>query len=89
MKVLPREVPSLYGSFPVELHPELEGFVPSADLDKARNRAAQERAAALPSNSAFSLEQWRWALSVSKPSASLRCSPASGITLKHAFRRLT
>ena len=39
MKVLPREVPSLYGSFPVELHPELEGFVPSADLDKARNRA--------------------------------------------------
>ena len=63
--MLPREVPSLYGSFPIELHAELEGFVPSADLDKARNRAAQERAAAAPRTSALSLEQWRWGLSVS------------------------
>ena len=62
--MLPREVPSLYGSFPPALHRQLEGFVPDADLDKARNRAAQEQAAALPRSSAFCLQQWRWALSV-------------------------
>ena len=65
VKVLPREVPSLYGSFPVSLHPELKGFVPAADLEKARNQAGRERAAAAPRSSAFCLQQWRWALSVS------------------------
>ena len=67
VKMLPREVPSLYGSFPAELHQALEGFVPAPDLDKARNRAAQQQAAAAPRSTAFSLEQWRWALSVRMP----------------------
>ncbi len=66
-KVLPREIPSLYGSFPVALHRELGGFVPATDLEKARTRPAQERAAAAPRSKVFSLKQWRWALSVRVP----------------------
>jgi len=67
VKVLPREIPSLYGSFPVALHRELEGFVPATDLEKARARPAQEYAAAAPRSKVFSLKQWRWALSVRIP----------------------
>ena len=67
VKVLPREVPSLYGSFPPALHQQVQGFVPAADLDKARDRAAREQAAALPRSSTFCLQQWRWALSVRMP----------------------
>ena len=66
-KVLPREIPSLYGSFPVALHRELGGFVPATDLEKARTRPAQERAAAALRSKVFSLKQWRWALSVRVP----------------------
>lgn len=68
MQVLPREVSSLYGAFPQELLPALEGFVPASDLEKARHRVPAEYAKLSRQALGGATEaQFRWAFSVRSP----------------------
>lgn len=63
--MLPEEVASLYGSFPPQLYPSLEGFVPQPDLDKAQHRVPAEYSK-LPQQAVAGATEthFRWAFSV-------------------------
>jgi hypothetical protein len=69
--VLPKNVPSLYGTFPTALYDALEGALPECDLQKAKYRAADDFAKMAADQSIMkhaTEEEFRWALSVCESS---------------------